>query len=114
MSLRCFIVNNCPVSVTDLSLFVLYSQTLAIANTATSTFTTLLGMEGTSIPAFQTFFNYVLLNIIFTPYTIYRYGIKRWFRLMLKDGWKCTWIINRMQDLLAIGVLFHSMLLLSC
>lgn len=66
-----------------------YRQTLAITNTATSTLTTLLGNEGTSIPAFQTFFNYVLLNIIFTPYTIYRYGIKRWLRLVLKDGWKC-------------------------
>ncbi|GAD97386.1 DUF914 domain membrane protein [Paecilomyces variotii No. 5] len=69
-------------------IILILGQTLAIANTATSTFTTLLGMEGTSIPAFQTFFNYVLLNIIFTPYTIYRYGMKRWLRLMLKDGWK--------------------------
>lgn len=72
-----------------LPLLVNYRQTLAITNTATSTLTTLLGNEGTSIPAFQTFFNYVLLNIIFTPYTIYRYGIKRWLRLVLKDGWKC-------------------------
>lgn len=66
-----------------------YRQTLAITNTATSTFTTLLGNEGTSIPAFQSFLNYVLLTLIFTPYTIYRYGIKGWLRLVLKDGWKC-------------------------
>ncbi|KAJ9195936.1 putative membrane protein [Paecilomyces variotii] len=69
-------------------IILILGQTLAITNTATSTLTTLLGNEGTSIPAFQTFFNYVLLNIIFTPYTIYRYGIKRWLRLVLKDGWK--------------------------
>lgn len=66
------------------------SQVLAITNTATSTFTTLLGNEGTSIPAFQTFFNYVLLTLIFTPFTIYRYGFKRWLRLVFYDGWKCT------------------------
>ncbi|XHG00199.1 hypothetical protein AWENTII_003665 [Aspergillus wentii] len=63
-------------------------QILAIANTGTSTITTLLGNEDTSIPAFQTFFNYVLLNLIFTPYTIYKYGFKRWLRLVLHDGWK--------------------------
>ncbi|KAF4268169.1 hypothetical protein CNMCM8714_001993 [Aspergillus fumigatus] len=63
-------------------------QVLAITNTATSTFSTLLSQEGTSIPAFQSFFNYVLLNLIFTPYTIYRYGFKGWLRLMWRDGWK--------------------------
>ncbi|OJJ80271.1 DUF914 domain membrane protein [Aspergillus glaucus CBS 516.65] len=66
----------------------LLGQILAITNTSTSTFTTLLNLEGTSIPAFQTFFNYVLLTLIFTPYTIYRYGFKRWLRLVWYDGWK--------------------------
>ena len=45
--------------------------------------------EGTSIPAFQTFFNYVLLNLIYTSYTLYRYGFKKWCHLIYKDGWKC-------------------------
>ncbi|PLN75183.1 putative membrane protein [Aspergillus taichungensis] len=63
-------------------------QLLAIANTATSTFSTLLSQKGTSIPAFQTFFNYVLLNLIFTSYTLYRYGIKGWARMVYKHGWK--------------------------
>ncbi|KKY25619.1 hypothetical protein UCRPC4_g01690 [Phaeomoniella chlamydospora] len=63
-------------------------QILAIANTSTSTLTTLLDMQGTSIPAFQTLFNYVLLNAIFSSYTIYRYGIKGWARMVMKDGWK--------------------------
>lgn len=45
-------------------------------------------MEGTSIPAFQSFFNYVLLNLIYTTYTIYKYGIKGWGKLILKDGWR--------------------------
>ncbi|GKZ17365.1 hypothetical protein AbraIFM66951_010739 [Aspergillus brasiliensis] len=63
-------------------------QVLAITNTACSTFSTLLVSEGTSIPAFQTFFNYFLLNAIFTPYTIYRYGLKGWTRMVLQRGWK--------------------------
>lgn len=43
---------------------------------------------GTSIPAFQTIFNYVLLTLIYTTYTIYTYGIKKYFKLLLVDGWK--------------------------
>ncbi|KIW73897.1 hypothetical protein PV04_01977 [Phialophora macrospora] len=63
-------------------------QILAICITGTNTLTTLLAMEGTSLPAFQTFFNYVLLNIVYTGYTIYKYGFKKWGRMVLKDGWK--------------------------
>lgn len=67
----------------------LLSQVLALCITGTNTLTTLLVIEGTSIPAFQTFFNYVLLNLIYTPFTVYRYGWNAWVRLILKDGWKC-------------------------
>ena len=67
-------------------------QVLAITNTSTSTFTTLLGNENWSIPTFQTLLNYVLLTLIFTPYTIYRYGIKGWLRVVWHDGWKCEFI----------------------
>lgn len=63
-------------------------QLLAIANTATGTFTTLLGEEGWAIPTFQTLLNYVVLTCIFTPYTIYRYGFKGWLRVIYTDGWK--------------------------
>ena len=63
-------------------------QVLAICITGTNTLTSLLVQEGTSIPAFQTLFNYVLLNLIYTSYTIYKYGLKKWFRLLWKDGWK--------------------------
>ena len=63
-------------------------QVLALAITGTNTLTTLLAMEGTSIPAFQTLFNYILLNIIYTSYTWYKYGFKKWGRMILKDGWK--------------------------
>ncbi|KAI4186155.1 MAG: hypothetical protein LQ348_004269 [Seirophora lacunosa] len=63
-------------------------QILALCITSTNTFSSLLVAQGTSIPALQTFLNYVLLNIVYTSFTFYRYGFKRWCRLVLKDGWK--------------------------
>ncbi|KAI9376727.1 hypothetical protein BJX61DRAFT_157432 [Aspergillus egyptiacus] len=66
----------------------LLGQFLAITNTGTTTFNQLLANQGTSIPAFQSFFNYCLLNLVFTSYTIYRYGIKGWFQMLWKRWWK--------------------------
>ncbi|KAK5080822.1 hypothetical protein LTR70_000473 [Exophiala xenobiotica] len=63
-------------------------QILALCITGTNTLTTLLFMEGTNIPAFQSFFNYILLNLIYTSYTIYKYGFKGWGKMLYKDGWK--------------------------
>jgi len=63
-------------------------QILALCITGTNTFSTLLVNKGTSIPAFQTLFNYILLTIVYTTYTIYRYGPKKYFKLLLVDGWK--------------------------
>ncbi|KAF2002400.1 DUF914-domain-containing protein [Amniculicola lignicola CBS 123094] len=63
-------------------------QVLAICITSTNTLSQLLALEGNSIPAFQTFFNYVLLNVVFTSWTIYKYGFKKWGKLILKDGWR--------------------------
>jgi solute carrier family 35, member F1/2 len=70
----------------------LLGQILALCLTGTNTLTTLLVIEGTSIPAFQTFFNYVLLNLIYTSFTVYKYGLKGWARLIWKDGWKCKFL----------------------
>ncbi|KAI4282496.1 MAG: hypothetical protein L6R38_002888 [Xanthoria sp. 2 TBL-2021] len=72
----------------DFYIVLVLGQILALCITSTNTFSSLLVQEGTSIPAFQTFFNYVLLNIIYTSFTLYRYGFKRWCRLLIKDGWK--------------------------
>jgi solute carrier family 35 protein F1/2 len=66
-----------------------YSQILALCITSTNTFTTLLAMKGTSIPAFQSLFNYVLLALVYGGYTIYSYGFRGWLRLFLRDWWKC-------------------------
>ncbi|KAJ9608514.1 hypothetical protein H2200_007502 [Cladophialophora chaetospira] len=63
-------------------------QILAICITGTNTLTTLMVIQGTSVPAFQTLFNYILLNVVYTGYTIYQYGFRKWGRMVLKDGWK--------------------------
>ncbi|KAI0018130.1 solute carrier family 35 member F1 [Xylariomycetidae sp. FL0641] len=63
-------------------------QMLALCITATNTFSTLLVNEGTSIPAFQTLFNYVLLSLIYLTYTVYTYGPRKFGKILLHDGWK--------------------------
>ncbi|CUS07449.1 unnamed protein product [Tuber aestivum] len=65
-------------------------QVLALCLVSTNTFSLLLVNEGTSIPAFQSFFSYVLLNLVYTGYTLYKYGPKQWAQMVLKDGWRCT------------------------
>jgi len=64
------------------------SQALAITQTGTNTITTLLVDVGTNIPAFQSLFNYVNLVLIYTSFTIYKYGFKGWLKLIYKDGWR--------------------------
>jgi solute carrier family 35 protein F1/2 len=71
----------------------IYRQALVILNVLTNIFSTLLVNEGTSIPSFQTFFTYVLLNIIYTSYTLYRYGLQKWCNMVIKDGWKCEMLL---------------------
>jgi solute carrier family 35 protein F1/2 len=78
----------------DFWFILVLGQILAICITGTNTLTTLLVIEGTSIPAFQTLFNYVLLNAMYTGYTFYRYGFKKWAKIIWKDGWKC-WFSHR-------------------
>lgn len=67
-----------------------YRQILSLCITSTNTFSGLLGMEGTSIPAFQSFFNYVLLNLVYTSYTLYKYGFKGWCKMVSKEWWRCN------------------------
>ncbi|KAI5924505.1 solute carrier family 35 member F1 [Camillea tinctor] len=72
----------------DFWIVLLVGQVLALCITATNTFSSLLANLGTSIPAFQTVFNYVLLSLIYMPYTIYTYGPKKFGKILLRDGWK--------------------------
>ncbi|KAJ1336016.1 DUF914 domain membrane protein [Microdochium nivale] len=66
----------------------LVGQVLALCITGTNTFSQLLSRSNVSIPAFQSIFNYILLTIIYLSYTLYTYGLRKWLRIMLKDGWK--------------------------
>src|SRR6478736_463707 len=63
-------------------------QVLALCITATNTFTSFLANAGTNIPAFQTVFNYILMFLIYTPIFLWKDGIKGWWRVGVKDGWK--------------------------
>jgi solute carrier family 35 protein F1/2 len=63
-------------------------QLLSLCITATNTFSSLLVEKGTSIPAFQTLFNYICLCLIYSSYTIYKMGFKAYGKLLWKDGWK--------------------------
>ncbi|KAL9097412.1 MAG: hypothetical protein Q9165_000307 [Trypethelium subeluteriae] len=63
-------------------------QVLSITLTGENTLSSLLAQDGASLPAFQTFLNYVLMNLVFTPYTIHRYGFKKFLRLLLRDSWR--------------------------
>ena len=72
----------------DFWIVLLLTQIIALAQTGTNTLTTLINNRGTSIPAFQTFFNYVLLNVVYTSFTIYKYGFAKWGKMVVKDGWR--------------------------
>lgn len=63
-------------------------QILSWCIVSTNTTTQYLAIEGANIPAFQTLFNYFLLAMVYTSWTLYKYGFKKWFRLLWKDGWK--------------------------
>lgn len=65
-----------------------HGQILALCLVATNTFSSKLANGGVSVPAFQSFVNYCLLNAVFTPYTIYKYGWNKWFKLIIRDGWR--------------------------
>ncbi|KAI2611849.1 DUF914-domain-containing protein [Hypoxylon sp. NC1633] len=72
----------------DFWIVLLLGQLLALCITATNTFSTFLVNYGTSIPAFQTVFMYILLSLIYLTYTLYEYGPKKYGKILLRDGWK--------------------------
>ncbi|KAI1193288.1 hypothetical protein F5X97DRAFT_314734 [Nemania serpens] len=72
----------------DFWIVLVIGQVLALAITSTNTFSSLLVARDTSIPAFQSFFNYVLLTLIYFTYTLYQYGFKKFGRILWHDGWK--------------------------
>ncbi|KAF2400826.1 DUF914-domain-containing protein [Trichodelitschia bisporula] len=69
-------------------LVLLFGQILALCIVGTNTFSSLLTEAGANIPAFQTFFNYVLLNAVWTTITVYKYGAKGWWEMFKTQGWR--------------------------
>jgi hypothetical protein len=69
-------------------LILVLGQILSWCIVSTNTLTQYLSLDGANIPAFQTLFNYALLNLVYTAWTWYKYGFKKWFMVLLKDGWK--------------------------
>ncbi|KAI5812261.1 hypothetical protein BZA77DRAFT_324561 [Pyronema omphalodes] len=69
-------------------LVLLFGQLLSLCITGTNTFSGLLAARGTSIPAFQSFFNYVLLNLVYTSYSIYKLGWAGYGEVLKTKGWK--------------------------
>ena len=72
----------------DFWLVLALGQTLSLCITATNTFSTFLVNEGTSIPAFQTIFNYALIFVIYCPVALLRHGPRKLGSVVLRDGWK--------------------------
>lgn len=67
----------------------LLGQVLSMCIVCTNTMTSLMSERNVSIPAFQSLFVYVLLALIYLPYTFYRYGFKKTvWDIMIKQGWK--------------------------
>jgi solute carrier family 35 protein F1/2 len=73
-------------------------QLLALCITGTNTLSTLLVINGTSIPAFQNLFNYILLSLIYIPFTIFKYGPRKYFRLFFHDGFGWKYLILSFMD----------------
>ncbi|WBW75098.1 transmembrane transporter [Schizosaccharomyces osmophilus] len=62
-------------------------QVLSLCLTASNTFNGFLSEMG-KVPAFQVFLFYAALTVVYTPYTIYRMGFKKYFEMVLHHGWK--------------------------
>jgi len=69
-------------------LSLLAGQVASLCITCTNVTTTELVNRGWILSTTQNIFFYFCLFLIYTPYTIYRYGFKGWAKVLLYDGWK--------------------------
>lgn len=69
-------------------LVIAIGQVLALCITATNTFTSFLSGAHFNAPAFQTFFNYAFLAVVYNTLFLVRDGPRAWWRLARRDGWK--------------------------
>ncbi|KAI0693191.1 hypothetical protein C8T65DRAFT_66391 [Cerioporus squamosus] len=66
----------------------LAGQVVSLCITCTNVTTTELVERNWALPTTQTFFLYFSLFVIYTPYTIYKYGFVGWLKMIFRDGWK--------------------------
>jgi len=69
-------------------LSLLAGQVVSLCITCTNVTTEELTTGNWQLPTTQTFFLYFSIFIVYTPYTIYRYGFKGWINLLYRDSWK--------------------------
>ncbi|KAH9983912.1 DUF914-domain-containing protein, partial [Russula compacta] len=70
------------------ALSLLAGQVVSLCITCTNVTTEELTTGNWQLPTTQTFFLYFSLFVVYTPYTIYQYGFKGWFKMLYRDGWK--------------------------
>ncbi|KAF4569817.1 hypothetical protein EYR40_008797 [Pleurotus pulmonarius] len=70
------------------ALSLLAGQVVSLCITCTNVTTTELVNRGWDLPTTQSLFLYTTLFLVYTPYTMYQYGMKGWGQMVLKDGWK--------------------------
>ncbi|KAF7308638.1 DUF914 domain membrane protein [Mycena chlorophos] len=70
------------------TLSLLAGQLVSLCITGTNVTTTELVDRNWSLPTTQNVFLYFTLFVVYTPYTMYRYGLRGWANMVLRDGWK--------------------------
>lgn len=66
----------------------LAGQVVSLCITCTNVTTTELVKRNWALPTTQSVFLYFTLALVYTPFTIYRYGFKGWAEMVFRDGWK--------------------------
>ncbi|KAJ6581379.1 solute carrier family 35 member SLC35F1/F2/F6 [Mycena capillaripes] len=70
------------------TLSLLAGQLVSLCITCTNVTTTELVNRNWALPTTQTLFLYFSLFVVYTPYTMYKYGIVGWCKMVARDGWK--------------------------
>ncbi len=88
--LRSFAARNKAVWTRRFALSLLAGQIVSLCITCTNVTTTeLQNNRNWALPTTQSVFLYFSLFMVYTPYTMYKYGIKGWAEMVFRDGWKC-------------------------
>ncbi|KAJ7449589.1 DUF914-domain-containing protein [Mycena latifolia] len=70
------------------TLSLLAGQLVSLCITCTNVTTTELVNRNWDLSTTQSLFLYFSLFVVYTPYTMYRYGFVGWAKMVLRDGWK--------------------------